>query len=454
MLCRWKERPPASAETTTICEIDVDLFEDRPWTWRIGINSYGSSWVETPDWTDPLGDKSEHGVELIQVNPVVAAALDRTSSAARWQEDATFRFTDTLAIRQALTFFNAQKGATLSWYPVPAWFQPGTPTTDTPANYTARFASDTLTLTYASPVVAEAKIGFIQEVAGYTQSKTAKAFLYQFLYSQDQANTECYTSWDAPLTVGAETYAPGQISHQEIQRSLKPQDEKAEVKLAYIAGSMAADWIQGRLFGTVKLSIWECDPSNPAGRTLLFTGYVTTVAPEGNTLTLTATLFGTLLDRRLPSWVYGPTCNTFLCSPLCGLAEASYRSSATAARADLSSDGRTLTVHSVTGFGSPAAANFFAGGILRVGSGRQTQVVTIVSSTAVSGGQCNVVLNRPLWADMLTVGSQAVQLVPGCDGQASTCTSKYSNFANFRGMPFIPEFLAVVTPGQPPTSKK
>jgi uncharacterized phage protein (TIGR02218 family) len=254
--------------------------------------------------------------------------------------------------------------------------------------------------------------------------------------------------------VSSETYNPAQISCDQSTRSLKPQDEKAQVKMAYIAGTLAADWIPGRLFGVVTLSIWQCDPATPSGRTLIFTGFVTSVAPEGNLLTVTATLFGTLLDRRLPSWVYGPTCNTYVFSSDCGLAEATYRSAGTAARADLSADGRTLTIHSVTGWGSPAAANFFAGGILRTGSGRQAQVVTIVSSTIVSGGQLNVVLNRPLWADMITVGSQAVQLVPGCDGQASTCATKFSNYANFRGMPFIPEFLAVHDVAAPPTSKK
>jgi hypothetical protein len=66
----------------------------------------------------------------------------------------------------------------------------------------------------------------------------------------------------------------------------------------------------------------------------------------------------------------------------------------------------------------------------------------------------SLVLNRPLWADMISAGGQAVQLVPGCDGQASTCTTKFSNYANLRGMPFIPQFLAVHEVGAPPTSKK
>jgi uncharacterized phage protein (TIGR02218 family) len=452
MLCRWKQRPAASAETSNVCEIDLDLFEDRPWDWRIGINSYGSSWVETPDWTDPLGDTSDHGVELIQLNPVVPAALDHTSSAARWQEDAKFSFTDNLAIRQALTFFVSKQGATLSWYPVPAWFQPGTPTTDTPANYTARFASDTLTFKYTSSLQAEATIGFLQEVAGYTQSKAAKVNLFQFTYLPDPSNPECYTSWDAALSANSLTYNPAQISCDGLQRSLKPQDEKAEVKIAYAAGTLAADWIPGRLFGLVKLEIWECDPASPNSRTLVFTGYVTSVAPEGNTLTVTATLFGPLLDRRLPSGVYSPRCNTYLSSSLCKLTESTYRSSGTASAGDLSTDCRTIAVHSLSGWGSPTTANWFAGGILRIGSARNSQIVTIVSSS-YAGGLLSVVMARPLWADKIS-GSQAVQLVPGCDGQASTCTNKFSNYVNFRGMPFIPDFLSVVDVGAPRTAKK
>jgi len=452
MLCRWTERPKASAQDETFCEVDLDLFEARPYDWRIGINSYGSTWGEEPDWTNPVDDTSTHGLELLQPNPVVAPLLDRTSSAARWQEDAGFTFADSLAIRQALTFFVAQKGSVLS-FSVPAWFQPGTATSGTPDTYTARFASDTLTLTYPDPAYATATIGFIQEVAGVTQSQPSKKFLFKFSYAQDPTNPECYTDWDAPLTIGSETYQPAQISCDQTQRSLKPQDEKAEVKMAYIAGSLSADWIPGRLFGVVTLTIWQCDPANPSARTQIFTGFITQIAPEGNLLTITATLFGTLLDRRMPSWIYGPSCNTYVFSSLCGLLETAWRCSGTAAQADLSSDRLTLSVHSLSGPGSPTNANWFAGGILRTGSGRNIQVVTIVSSS-YAGGVLSLVLNRPLWADMISAGGQAVQLVPGCDGQASTCTTKFSNYANLRGMPFIPQFLAVHEVGAPPTSKK
>jgi len=439
VLCRWKARPPGSAESNNRAEIDLDLAEARVWAWRVGVNSYGSSWAAEPNWARPVKDASVHGLELIDINPQVAPAIDRTSTVARWHQEAGFTFADRLEIRQALSWFVAKAGARDSWSPVPAWIQPGADTSDTPSNYTARFATDTLALSYTGNAIADATIGFLQEVAG-SQALAGEAWLFRLSYAHDTGNPELYTTWDAPLTATEGTYQPAQIGHREILRSLKPQDERAEIRVAHAAGSLMADWILGRLFGLVSLTIWKCDPADPTGTRgdPQFEGYVKSVIPEGNSLSVTATLFGTLLERRAPGWVYGPRCNTWVFSPRCALAEASWRKAGTISPADLSADGRTLTVHAVSG---SLAANWFAAGIMRTGGGRQKQIATIVSSTAAAGGVVVVTLNRPIWADLISA-SQAVDLVPGCDGQASTCATKFSNYSNFRGMPFIPEYLA------------
>jgi uncharacterized phage protein (TIGR02218 family) len=453
VLCRWQERPPAAAASSNRAEIDIDLFEDRVWAWRVGVNSYGASWGFEPDWTSPLKDASVHGLELLEINPLVAAGTDRTNTVHRWRQDAGFTFASRLEIRQALSWFVAKHGARDSWSPLPAWFQPGAATADTPANYTARFESDTLPLTFISGAVATARISFIQEVAG-SVTRAPEAFLYRLSYAHDTANPELYVGgWDAPV-VGAEgTFQPFQISHREIIRSLKPQDEKAVVNIQHVTGSLMADWLLGRLFGLVSLTIWKCDPANPAGRGLpLFEGYVRNVLPEGNKLTVTATLFGPLLERRIPGWVWGKDCNVACFSASCGLAEADYRSAGTISAGDLSADGMTLTVHGVTGWGAPAAANWFAHGTLRTGSGRAKQIVTIVESAAASGGNVVLKLARPIWPDLISAG-QTAQLVPGCDGKKSTCQEKFDNYAHFRGCPFIPDFLATRDVQQPKPKK-
>jgi len=193
----------------------------------------------------------------------------------------------------------------------------------------------------------------------------------------------------------------------------------------------------------VLLTIWKCDPDDPAGTrgNPIYTGFITNVRPEGNKLTIEATLFGRLLNSRAPGDVFGPGCNTYFTSVRCGLSESTWRTSGTAASADLGADLKTLSVHSTSGAGGPTYPDqYFAGGILRTGAGRATQIATIVASSMVAG-VLTVKTARPIWADLIAAGGQAVQLVPGCDGQASTCTGKFSNYGNFRGMPFIPDYI-------------
>jgi uncharacterized phage protein (TIGR02218 family) len=453
VLCRWKKRPPAVALSADRAEVEIELAELRAWEWRIGIHTYGAGWTAEPAWRSSPTEVSLHGLELLELNPQAPPALDRVNSQARWQQEGDFVFASRLDIRQALSWFAAMRGAHDSWSPVPAWLQPGPPGDGTPASYVARFASDELALTYVSGATATARIGFLQATSG-SQPLPAEKHLYRLRYLHDTSNPELYTDWNAPLTLPEGTYLPAQIAHREIVRSLRPQDEQAELEIAHQPGSLLADWLLGRLFGLVTLTIWRCDPADPAGSrgAPLFEGHVKAVTPAGNTLRVTATLFGTLLERRVPGWVFGPRCNTWVFSPRCGLDEASHRSTGTISPGSLSDDGRTLTVSGVSGWGAPAPANWFAAGIIRTGTGRATQIATIVESTAASGGSLTLKLNRPFWADLIS-GGQTVQLVPGCDGQAGTCTNKFSNYLNFRGHPFIPNYLSTREVSRPKVGK-
>lgn len=458
LLGRLKQRPPAEVFTVDGADIDLELVEASPYGWRVGVNTYGAGWDKLPDRIAPVRDASDYGLEQIQLSSAREPGLDRTSAAARWLQEGEFSFVTRLEIRTALSAFAEKRGSWASWSPVPAWFQPGADTAGTPDDYTARFASDTLALTFATDAIAGARVGFIQEIdtPSRSQALAGEAYLYRLVYDHDTGNPELFTNWDAPLTATEGVYASRQIAHQDILRSLKPQDERAEIQMDYVAGSLCADWIVARLFGLVRLTIWKCDPADPAGTqgSPLFSGIVQDIRPEGNTLTLTATLFGTLLKRRVPGWSFGPGCNTYLFSPLCGLAEGNYDSAGTAAAADLSSDGLTLTVHDVTGWSGPMYPdNHFAFGILRTGATRKKMIATIVSST-MAAGNVVVKLNRPLWADLFT-GTQAVTLIPGCGGQYETdCLTKFAGAGVFRGFPFIPAFIETRAAGSPKAPKK
>lgn len=458
LLGRWDQRPTARALTAKNAELEVTLKEASPYSCRISVNTQAGGWTAAPDWSSPPEETSAYALEQIALDGVGAreVGLDAVNAAPQWTQRGQFTFRHRLEIRQHLTWFLAMGGALHSWSPVPAWLRPGADTPGTPANYTARFTTDTLTLDYLSGAVARAQVGFTQEIdtGARAQSLAGEAYLYRLDYPPDPANPERFTNWDAPLTVtGDGTYLAAQVAHQEIVRSLKPQDVSAEVDMVFASGSLAADWLQGRLFDVLNLTIWKCDPADATGTrgAPLFQGQVTNILPNGNTLKLTAKLLGNLLASRVPSWLAGPRCNTWVFSPDCGLAEASYRGAGTVTPGHLSSDARTLTVPAPAGPDRSAyPANWFAGGILRTGAGRSFQQVTIVSSTVVDGTHpdLSLALNRPLWSDLIAGGGQAVQLVPGCGLQYDAdCGTKYNNRDNFRGQPFKPRFLTQDTAG-------
>ncbi|MCX6953829.1 MAG: DUF2163 domain-containing protein [Verrucomicrobia bacterium] len=460
LIGRWRERPAVRALTSTVGTVDVTVTEASPWSCGIGINAHGSAWTALPDYASPTKDQSQYGLELIDLGGAAREpGLDRRNAAPRWTQEAFFTFANRLAIRDALTWFVTQQGALHAWAPVPAWFQTGADTPQTPDAYTARFASDTLTLSFTSAATATSTIGFVQEIdtGARSQAVPSEVYLYRFTYQHDPANPERYANWDAPVVVAGETYQPAQCVHTEMLLSLRPQDVKAELDVAYIAGSLLADWLVGKLFGRVRLTVERCDPTDVAAtRTTVFDGFVRTVLPNGNTLTVTATLFGKLLEKRVPGDVYGPRCNALVFDARCGLVEADHATTGVISPADLAADRFTLTVRSPVGWGGATwPANFFGpNGVLRTGTGRSTQVATILSN-AMSGGNIVLKVNRPLWSDLITPGGQTAQLLPGCGGQyGSDCGTKFANQAAFRGFPFMPDYIDQTATSSVPKAKK
>ena len=106
LIGRWRERPAIDVRTKSFGEVDVAIAEASPWSCRIGINPHGAAWAATPDWSSPLKDQSEYGLETFEVGGAAREpGRDRRNAAARWRQEAGFTFKDRLSIRQALTWF-------------------------------------------------------------------------------------------------------------------------------------------------------------------------------------------------------------------------------------------------------------------------------------------------------------------------------------------------------------
>lgn len=101
--------------------------------------------------------------------------------------------------------------------------------------------------------------------------------------------------------------------------------------------------------------------------------------------------------------------------------------------------GRFITINGTsTAQGQPAyyPSAFFAGGLFRVRSGPVADWISEVKTHYTSGN--SIVLE--LWNSVPNglIAGEAFYVTAGCDKLAKTCFSKFNNFLNFQGFPFMP----------------
>jgi hypothetical protein len=82
------------------------------------------------------------------------------------------------------------------------------------------------------------------------------------------------------------------------------------------------------------------------------------------------------------------------------------------------------------------SANWFAGGWMEFGAGATFGRRGILQNTALVSGALSVTVDRN--PNPYPNEGDAVVLYPGCDQTVATCQTKYNNFLNFGGHPFIP----------------
>lgn len=145
------------------------------------------------------------------------------------------------------------------------------------------------------------------------------------------------------------------------------------------------------------------------------------------------------MDRLLPRMILQPGCNHSLFGVGCGLNQSDWEFDGQVASVD-GGWPYAVTIGDIersNGGSLPdIGVGWFGGGWIRFGSGSASRSVPIVSSTAESGGSITVTLSRPPFPapDL----GEEVSLLPGCDGVAGTCQTKFANWLNFGGHPLRP----------------
>ncbi|MDR1296572.1 MAG: DUF2163 domain-containing protein [Deltaproteobacteria bacterium] len=349
-------------------------------------------------------------------------------------------------VRLLLSFFLGRRGRVES-FGAPWVLRPGEASAQTPHVTRARFAEDSLSLGFPHADAAEARVAFQQvpaetePPAGEQPARPSEAFLYRFSIINPDGTTAAiwrYTDWghdlvvqenDLPVTYTGD--ASGLIQHDTIEQDSELGDNSTTLTMsANIPGNPLLPLAARAIDLPVQIDILSCDPAAPAADTLLYSGTVATVEADGRKLSAKTSVLGGLLEIKVPSLYYSPTCNWRFCGPGCGKQSAAY-STTLQLRTQAGSTVTATITRDAPGAPAPAMAEYFARGYIIV-RGAPAQIRQITGSTARAGNAISITLKTPLSG--FSQGMIAT-IRPDCDGSVSICRTRYDNLENFGGHP-------------------
>jgi len=158
----------------------------------------------------------------------------------------------------------------------------------------------------------------------------------------------------------------------------------------------------------------------------MFKGRVGDITLGRSMVTFVINSYLELLDQTLPRNLYQSGCNNTLYDTSCGVNPALFNAPGTVQGG--STAGTIMTVLS-------GATGFYDLGKLVMTSGQLNGFAVGIKSWT-NGLPGTLLLNKP-FPQAPTVGDTFTAYA-GCDKKQQTCAGKFSNFANFRGTPYVP----------------
>lgn len=245
-----------------------------------------------------------------------------------------------------------------------------------------------------------------------------------------------YTDRQRAITVDGFSYEPATITRA-------PQTDSAEEARSTItvtldrAVPVVAALLQGApRYQRTTVAIYRFQPG-ATDKAVIGRGDVASVRQKGETVEVTVSQIGYLLQLVVPRLTFQGTCNHAVYDPFCGIDPTPFMFTGTVAAVLApgavggADDGYTIqftTATSPTQFGQ---AGYFALGYLVAGD----QVAFVISHTVASGTASLVILGPPPAA--LIVGASVI-CIKGCDRSQAMCIADFNNLANFFGFPLMP----------------
>ena len=156
-----------------------------------------------------------------------------------------------------------------------------------------------------------------------------------------------------------------------------------------------------------------------------FTGHVAKASPSRNGASITINSLTDLLNVNVPRNVYQAAFQNSLYDGACTLSRSSYSVAGTVSTIT----GTSLTISGAAA--SQSAGYWTQGGIIFTSGAANGEARTVKSWV---GGVLTLLSPFPI----SPVAGDTFMIYAGCDKQLTTCQTKFSNGANFKGQPFVP----------------
>lgn len=284
-------------------------------------------------------------------------------------------------------------------------------------------------------------------LAALSASQFYKAELYDIALASGA--TLRLTDYDVPLTVGANTYLSNAIIERgSLTQRVGLDPDTLDLKVSPQGDAIAAPTVNGLPFlQAVKLGFLDSArvtmykvfmqkttntdgslPTNTSGEAVTwFKGRVSDASAGRQTASIVVQSDLALLNVSMPRNIVQPGCVHSLFDAGCTLNKAANTSSST-----VSATGPNTAVSFTTAL--TQATDFFALGVITFTGGANAGISRTIKSYSSTSGL--ITLFGPL--PNIPATSDAFTIVPGCDKQQGTCSSKFSNLAHFRGYPYVP----------------
>lgn len=282
---------------------------------------------------------------------------------------------------------------------------------------------------------AVARIRFIELPSEYAAPQTPLKepfFCYKFVEEQKYPRTWLFTSYEDTIVLPggqgqfAGSYAPAQISYEQLTRGLDLDNQKLTIKTAGFAGNPLALFFPYQLEGPLRLYIIEgnfADLTEPVN--VRFYGYIT--SPNPNLTQAEVKLLSKSANRKVPRPLL-MTVDNFDVDTTALKITGTITAIADTLITIASAAANTLITGDTT---------YFNAGKLEIGTTSATfEGRAIVSAAAVTGG-VQLTIDRPLIKTTATGGS--ADIYPGYDGSFDQRQARFGDGLNHGGFPNIPD---------------